>query len=218
MNPSFQNVAVMGAGAVGCYFGAMLARGRREGHAHRPTSDGRCGRARRAADRARERDRTHCTCGDDRSGCRRRLRSRVVQREVIGDGGRRARDRAASRSGRRRSRVAERRRELRSAARGNRKPDRCGGRLRCGRSRGTRRPASQRPRRSCHRPASRNGHRRCLVISRHILPPRKSRRASPTISTASCGRSSFSIPPTTPSRRSRAADTARWLPRRTCGA
>ncbi len=26
MNPSFQNVAVMGAGAVGCYFGAMLAR------------------------------------------------------------------------------------------------------------------------------------------------------------------------------------------------
>src|SRR5258708_26173665 len=25
-NPSFENVAVMGAGAVGCYFGAMLAR------------------------------------------------------------------------------------------------------------------------------------------------------------------------------------------------
>ncbi len=26
MPPSFDNVAVMGAGAVGCYFGAMLAR------------------------------------------------------------------------------------------------------------------------------------------------------------------------------------------------
>ncbi len=159
---------------------------RREGDAHRRQAmvdaiarDGLGNERASGSERAHSRRR--------RSGRRRRVRPRVVQREVIGDGRCRARDRAAPCTGavvlglqngvenfdQLRSVIAN---PIVAAV------------VYVAVELGAWRPASQRPWRSCHRPAARQEHGVAGDLAAHLAAA-KIRRASPTISTASCGRS-----------------------------
>ena len=112
-----RRVAVVGAGAVGGYFGAMLARA---GHAvtliGRPAHVEAIGRARPAARQGRAR-RVDPGGGEQRHRRGPRRRPRPLLREVDRHRGRRRADRAAPRRRRAGAEPAERRRECRAIAR-----------------------------------------------------------------------------------------------------
>ena len=154
MTSSFRSTAVVGAGAVGSFFGAMLARAGHRGHADRPRRR-TCRRSSATGLRLEMGGRVEAIRAAAQRRPRRGARRRpgALLRQVDRHRSGRARDGAAPRRRRARPQPAERRRE-----RGDDRPPRApggrsGGRLRRdGDARARPRPAP-RPRRSRHRRA-----------------------------------------------------------------